>query len=137
LLIPSGVAFSLSGYVSWWPVLSRLSLIGGLLPLAFLLGDVIHDFILELFLSPHKNVRHLPLTTRLAAVMHGLAIRTASEMGRLRGHADRGKLTNLGWRFNWFGDMWQDARKTEIRNAMWRNVGYVAIAAVVIGYVMG
>jgi hypothetical protein len=79
--------------------------------------------------DPSNAPRALPWHERALATLHGVGIRTTSEMGRLYGHAARGKLTsNIFRRFNWFGYMWPEAPSVERKESLKRNVVRVAVS---------
>lgn len=104
---------------------------------ACILGDVVVDSWNELVERPSPACSHLPLSTRIAGVLHGLIIRTVSESGRLAGHASRGTLlTNIGRRFNWFGYMWDGAPGVERREALRRNLVRASAAFTAVSLLM-
>ena len=90
---------------------------------ACIAADLCVDLYTQLWKKPAPECAALPLHKRVVGVVYGLVIRSASELGRIRGHLERGRLLRCVLRrFNWFGDMWPGAIDEERREALRRNL---------------
>jgi nucleoside-diphosphate-sugar epimerase len=100
-------------------------------------ADLLVDSWIQLVAAPNPACAHLPLHTRAAAVATAVLVRTVSEVGRMAGHASRGRLAaNLGRRFNWFGHWWDGAPAEERWQAARRTAVRAAAAAVAVALVL-
>lgn len=120
-----------SGMWPWLPRPTPKNACAALLGLATgeLLAETLTHMVFER--SRHREDSTLPL--RLAAIPHALAVRVASEAGRVYGHLMRGKVTLLLRRFDWFVGLHPGLFSVERRAATFR-IGCWVAASAAIGY---
>jgi len=107
--------------------------IGAAFVVRFSLGVAAAEFIADVGSElwwPCEQTVQLPVVTRVVGALWGCVIRTASELGRVRGHVHRGgiqrALFHAGNRFQWFGPhLWPGAVQVERRVAGRKFVGRV------------
>lgn len=129
LLVQLGawMAMSITAAPFWYPAVSVYGMVVTLIIAAGCIGGDLAIEFWHLATNPLPEIMHLALRTRILAVFQGVFIRTVSEAGRLRGHAQRGRLLhNICRRFNWFGAMWDGAPAQERKQACIRTAVRIA-----------